>query len=177
MADGFRSTVSTMLNESGFRSHVIEWQLAHQERNNVRASRNHATKLAREDYEARYEAAKDRIERGTENSFADNGYADAKERQTKLRLALSINQIIEQRKLTQSQGGQCVGLPQQNVSLLSRYKVEGFSVERLMNFLLRHEQPQWLAARYWQNRHDLHRFTGKDRVVRMVFEQLGSCLV
>jgi hypothetical protein len=32
-----------MLNEAGFRSDVIERQLAHQERDNVRASYNHAT--------------------------------------------------------------------------------------------------------------------------------------
>jgi len=42
-AHGFRATASTMLNESGFRSDVIEKQLAHQERNKVRASYNRAT--------------------------------------------------------------------------------------------------------------------------------------
>lgn len=41
-AHGFRATASTMLNEAGFRSDVIERQLAHQERNNVRAAYNHA---------------------------------------------------------------------------------------------------------------------------------------
>jgi hypothetical protein len=34
--------VITLLNEAGFRGDVIERQLAHQERNNVRASYNHA---------------------------------------------------------------------------------------------------------------------------------------
>lgn len=42
-AHGFRATASSMLNESGFLSDVIERQPAHQERNNVRASYNHAT--------------------------------------------------------------------------------------------------------------------------------------
>jgi integrase len=41
-AHGFRATASTMLNEAGFRSDVIERQLAHQERNQIRASYNHA---------------------------------------------------------------------------------------------------------------------------------------
>jgi integrase len=41
-AHGFRATASTMLNEAGFRSDVIERQLAHQDRNKVRASYNHA---------------------------------------------------------------------------------------------------------------------------------------
>jgi integrase len=39
---GFRSTASTILNEHGFRSDVIERQLAHAERNKIRAAYNHA---------------------------------------------------------------------------------------------------------------------------------------
>ncbi|MBS0236207.1 MAG: tyrosine-type recombinase/integrase [Proteobacteria bacterium] len=42
---GFRATASTILNEHGFRSEVIERQLAHAERNKVRASYNHAQYL------------------------------------------------------------------------------------------------------------------------------------
>ncbi|MBI1347068.1 tyrosine-type recombinase/integrase [bacterium] len=42
---GFRSTASTILNEHGFRPDVIERQLAHSERNNVRAAYNHAEYL------------------------------------------------------------------------------------------------------------------------------------
>lgn len=41
-AHGFRATASTILNETGFRSDVIERQLAHKERNQVRASYNQA---------------------------------------------------------------------------------------------------------------------------------------
>ena len=37
------------------------------------------------------------IARGTSNAFADLGYPDAEERQTKLRLAYAINQIVEER--------------------------------------------------------------------------------
>lgn len=83
----------------------------------------------------RNEAAKDSIERGTGNIFAGLGFADAKERQTKLRLAFAINQIIEKRKLTQAKAANALRLPQPKISLLSRYKLEGFSVERLMTFL------------------------------------------
>ena len=42
---GFRATASTILNEQGFRPDVIERQLAHAERNKVRASYNHAQYL------------------------------------------------------------------------------------------------------------------------------------
>ena len=42
---GFRSTASTVLNEQGFRNDIIERQLAHGERNEVRAAYNHAQYL------------------------------------------------------------------------------------------------------------------------------------
>jgi integrase len=41
-AHGFRATASTILNEMGYRPDVIERQLAHAERNKVRASYNQA---------------------------------------------------------------------------------------------------------------------------------------
>lgn len=45
-AHGFRATASTLLNEMGFRSDLIERQLAHQERSKSRRSYNHASYLA-----------------------------------------------------------------------------------------------------------------------------------
>ena len=45
-AHGFRATASTILNELGYRPDVIERQLAHSERNRVRASYNQAEYLA-----------------------------------------------------------------------------------------------------------------------------------
>lgn len=42
---GFRSTASTILNENGFKKDVIERQLAHAERDTVRAAYNHAEYL------------------------------------------------------------------------------------------------------------------------------------
>ena len=45
-AHGFRATASTILNELGYRPDVIERQLAHSERNKVRASYNQAEYLA-----------------------------------------------------------------------------------------------------------------------------------
>jgi integrase len=45
-AHGFRTTASTILNESGFRVDVIERQLAHGERNKVRAAYNRSQYIA-----------------------------------------------------------------------------------------------------------------------------------
>ena len=42
---GFRATASTILTENGFPPDVIERQLAHCERNHVRAAYNHAQYL------------------------------------------------------------------------------------------------------------------------------------
>src|SRR3954469_13452499 len=78
---------------------------------------------------------KDSVARGTGNVFADLGFADAAERQAKLRLAYALNQVLEQRKLSQVDAAKVLGVTQPKVSALRRYKLAGFSVERLMNLL------------------------------------------
>jgi predicted XRE-type DNA-binding protein len=78
--------------------------------------------------------AKDTITRGTGNVFADLGYADAEERQTKLRLAHAINDVIARRRLTQAAAAEKLEINQPKVSALASYKLDGFSVERLMTF-------------------------------------------
>ncbi len=75
------------------------------------------------------------IVRGTGNVFADLGYADAEERQTKLRLAHAINVIIASKRLSQGDAAGRLGVGQPKISSLAHYKLEGFSVERLMTFL------------------------------------------
>lgn len=77
----------------------------------------------------------DDIERGTSNVFADLGYPDAIERQTKTRLAIEINGILKTRKLRQVDVARLLGLAQPKVSALVNYRLDGFSVERLMNVL------------------------------------------
>jgi predicted XRE-type DNA-binding protein len=75
------------------------------------------------------------ITRGTGNVFADLGYPDAAERQAKLRLAYALNQLLDRRGLSQVEASGVLGLSQPKVSALRRYKLNGFSVERLMNLL------------------------------------------
>jgi predicted XRE-type DNA-binding protein len=69
------------------------------------------------------------------NVFADLGIADAEERQTKVRLALAINQILDRRRLPQVEAARRLGINQPKISALSNYRLAGFSVERLMHFL------------------------------------------
>jgi predicted XRE-type DNA-binding protein len=73
--------------------------------------------------------------RGTGNVFTDLGYPDAAERQAKLRLAYALNQELYQRKFTQAEAAEILGVTQPKVSALRHYKLAGFSVERLMTLL------------------------------------------
>ena len=77
----------------------------------------------------------DDVIRGTQNVFADLGFRDAVERQAKLRLAYALNQLLDQRKLSQAEAANVLGVTQPKVSALRHYKLTGFSVERLMNLL------------------------------------------
>src|SRR6266567_3945024 len=76
-----------------------------------------------------------RIVRSSGNVFSDLGFRDADERQMKVRLTVAINEILRRRHLSQGQAAQRLGINQPKVSALSKYKLEGFSVERLMRFL------------------------------------------
>jgi predicted XRE-type DNA-binding protein len=75
------------------------------------------------------------ITRGTRNVFADLGMPDAGERQTKTRLAMAVNEIIADRKLKQAEAAELLQIPRPRVSALAHYKLNEFSVEKLMSFL------------------------------------------
>jgi predicted XRE-type DNA-binding protein len=69
------------------------------------------------------------------NVFADLGLPAADEKRTKVRLAVAINQILRKRRVPQVEAARRLGVNQPKISALSNYRLEGFSVERLMNFL------------------------------------------
>lgn len=75
------------------------------------------------------------ITEGTTNVFADLGFTDAFERQTKTRLAYILNDIIKGRKLKQVEVAMLLQIPQPKVSALKNYRLDGFSMERLLEFL------------------------------------------
>ena len=76
------------------------------------------------------------ITRGSANVFADLGLPDAGERQTKTRLALALNRIVKERGLKQVETARLLGVPQPKVSALVNYRLDGFSVEKLMEFIV-----------------------------------------
>ena len=75
------------------------------------------------------------ITEGTGNVFEDLGLADAPDRQTKTRLAMAVNAIVKERRLKQTDTAAILGIPQPKVSALAKYRLDHFSVEKLISFL------------------------------------------
>lgn len=75
------------------------------------------------------------ITRGSGNVFADLGFSDAVERQTKLSLALALNALIARRRLSEMAAAERLSMSRTEVSALAHYKLDSFSAERLMSFL------------------------------------------
>jgi predicted XRE-type DNA-binding protein len=75
------------------------------------------------------------VVRSSGNVFADLGLHNAGEKLTRVRLAVAINQIIEERRLSQGAAAQLLDINQPKISALVNYRLQGFSVERLMHFL------------------------------------------
>jgi predicted XRE-type DNA-binding protein len=75
------------------------------------------------------------VTRSSGNVFADLRLPNAEEKKTKVRLAVAINQIILDQRLSQEAAARRLKINQPKISALSNYRLEGFSVERLMNFL------------------------------------------
>jgi predicted XRE-type DNA-binding protein len=70
------------------------------------------------------------------NVFTDMGLTDATELGTKARLGAAICAIVQSRNLSQAEVAVELGINQPKVSALLHFKLEGFSVERLMHFLV-----------------------------------------
>lgn len=77
----------------------------------------------------------DDIIEGVGNVFADLGLPDPADRQTKTRLAMAVNALLKERRLKQTQAAAVLGIPQPKVSALANYRLDHFSVEKLMSFL------------------------------------------
>ena len=75
------------------------------------------------------------VTRGTGNVFADLGFANAGERQAKLRLIHIVNRFLEARNLTPAVAAQTLSLTPSRLSALRRYKLAEFSIEALFDLL------------------------------------------
>jgi predicted XRE-type DNA-binding protein len=70
------------------------------------------------------------------NVFADLRLPDAAEHLIKAGLVLRIDRIIRQRELTQADTAKLLGIDQPKVSAMLAGRFRGYSVERLMRFLV-----------------------------------------
>ena len=69
------------------------------------------------------------------NVFADLELSAAEEKRTKVRLAVAINQILKHQDLSQIAAARLLAVTQPKVSAVANYRLDGFSVERLLHFL------------------------------------------
>ena len=76
------------------------------------------------------------IEASSGNVFADLGLPDAAELDTKVRLAVMINRLVAAQRLNQVTAAARLKVSQPKISALKNYRLDGLSVERLLNFLL-----------------------------------------
>lgn len=76
------------------------------------------------------------MEPGSGNVFADLGVAGAGEHLVKAGLVVKIDRTIRRRRLTQTAAAQLMGIDQPKVSAMLAGQFRGYSVERLMRFLV-----------------------------------------
>lgn len=94
---------------------------------------------------------------GSENIFADLGFANPEEELLKAKLIRELRAIIKRRKLTQTKAAELLGLKQPDVSALITGRVGKFSIDRLVRCLdrlnyrvdvvIRHKPTRRAAAR------------------------------
>ena len=72
---------------------------------------------------------------GTDNVLEDLGFPDAEELTAKTILANRVNEIIENRGLTQVDAAKLFGVSQPKVSAIRNYRLRGVSLEHLMQTL------------------------------------------
>ncbi len=70
------------------------------------------------------------------NVFADLGFKNPEEMMAKANLAILIGDTIKKRKLTQKKAAEVMGIDQPKVSTILRGRLSGFTIERLMRFLM-----------------------------------------
>jgi len=83
----------------------------------------------------------------SKNVFAHLGLENAGEMQTRARLGHQIYSIIKERGLKQREAAQVLGLTQPDVSELMNGRFADFSVDRLLNLLVRLNQDVEIVIR------------------------------
>lgn len=77
-----------------------------------------------------------KMTRSSGSIFKDLNYSNADEHLLKTKFAMVINKIIKERNLTQIATAKIFDIDQPKVSRLSRGQLSGFSIDKLMIFLI-----------------------------------------
>ena len=77
-----------------------------------------------------------KITKSSGNIFTDLGYSNSEEHLLKAKFAMIVNKIIKDKNLTQIAAAKILGIDQPKVSRLSRGILSGFSLDKLMIFLI-----------------------------------------
>jgi predicted XRE-type DNA-binding protein len=75
------------------------------------------------------------IRRGTKNVFADLGFPDAEMHLLKAELMCRVQDILEEKRLTQTESAKVTGVSQPDLSRMLRGRFRDVSVERIMRML------------------------------------------
>ncbi len=78
---------------------------------------------------------RDAVVAGSGNVFRDLGLADSEDRKLRVQLAVRVNELIDEHRLSQAAVAKRFGIPQPHVSDLRNYKMNRFSSERLVRFI------------------------------------------
>lgn len=84
--------------------------------------------------------SKENITKGSGNVFADIGIKNPEEWQGKAHLAAEIINVINQRGWTQTQAADYLGIKQVEVSNIKRGQFDRFTIDRLMEYLMKLER-------------------------------------
>jgi predicted XRE-type DNA-binding protein len=76
-----------------------------------------------------------KVQSSSGNVFADLGLANSDELLIKAELVRQISNLIDSKRLTQTEAAKILGIDQPKVSALLNGKLSGFSTDRLFRFL------------------------------------------
>ena len=85
--------------------------------------------------------------RSTDNVLTDLGFDDAEELSAKAILAVKLNELIQNRGLSQTEAAAITGMTQPKVSQVARFKLQNISLERLMQALVSLDQQVEITVR------------------------------
>lgn len=104
-----------------------------------------------------------KIEKGSNNVYADIGMPDAGEMLVKAHLAAKIGEIVKQRHLTQQQAAEILGMTQPKLSNMLRGQFRGISEAKMLDCLNRLGRDVEIVVR--KATRSKHAGAGRTRVV------------